>query len=275
MILFLIKKTFFDFWDNLIAIIILNLGFILISFFEIFSFTILIKLGIFLFSKNQVLLLYFFSYILIIVEGIILFIYMGAVSRFLKEIADYKSPGFKDFFIYLKETYKSSTIFAIILSTFLVIFIISARYYLIYNPQIGGMKIGIIFFVILFWFTFITLLASQFFFPLQSNFDKKVKKNIKKMFLLFFDNTGFSIILFIVNIIIFLLSLLTLFLFFGIAVNLLWMVVAFKLRLYKYDYLEKNPGTKNKNIPWDELLAYDKETIGTRTLRSMIFPWKY
>lgn len=274
MIIFLIKKAFFDFWDNLITIIILNLGFILIGFIEISSFTLFIKLSFSLFSKDQILLLFFFSYILIIIESVILFAYMGAVSRFLKEIADYKTVGFKDFFKYLKETYKSSAVFAIILTTFIVVFFISGRYYLAFNPQIAGMKIGIIFFVILFWFAFITLLSAQYFFPLQSNFDTKVKKNIKKMYLIFFDNTMFSIVLFIVNIIICLLSLLTLFLFFGVAVNLLWMVVAFKLRLYKYDYLEKNPGVKNKNIPWDELLAYDKETIGPRTLKSMIFPWK-
>jgi uncharacterized membrane protein YesL len=193
----------------------------------------------------------------------------------MKEIADYKRPGIKDFFAYIKETYKPSAMFAIIFSTFLLILIVSGGYYLIDNPKIGELKTGSIFFVILCLLAFTAFLASQFFFPLQSSINTKVKKNIKKMFLILFDNIGFSIILYIINIIVLLLSLVTVFLFFGLAVNLLLMTVGFKLRLYKYAYLEKKPGTMNKNIPWNELLAHDNETIGKRNLKSMFFPWKY
>ena len=60
----------------------------------------------------------------------------------------------------------------------------------------------------------------------------------------------------------------------GISAVVLWISVGLKLRLYKYDYLEKNPEANRKKIPWDALLVADKDRVGKRTLRGMIFPWK-
>jgi len=94
------------------------------------------------------------------------------------------------------------------------------------------------------------------------------------MFLLLLDNTLFSISLFIGTLIILALSAFTAFLLPGIASILLWLNEALKLRLYKYDYLEEHPDTKKNQIPWDILLIEDREKIGKRTLKGMIFPWK-
>jgi putative membrane protein len=53
---------------------------------------------------------------------------------------------------------------------------------------------------------------------------------------------------------------------------------ALRLRMYKYDWLETQSGLSRKDarrrIPWDELLAEDKETLGPRDFKSFIFPWK-
>ena len=53
---------------------------------------------------------------------------------------------------------------------------------------------------------------------------------------------------------------------------------AFRLRMYKYDWMEQHPEipiqTARKQIPWDELLAEDRETVGSRSIRNLIFPWK-
>jgi hypothetical protein len=51
-------------------------------------------------------------------------------------------------------------------------------------------------------------------------------------------------------------------------------MVAFKLRLYKYDYYEAHPSGKKRRVPWNELLAHDKEKLGKRTFKTLIFPWK-
>ena len=60
----------------------------------------------------------------------------------------------------------------------------------------------------------------------------------------------------------------------GVATILLFYQVAFKLRLYKYDYLETHPNARPKDIPWADLLYTDRERVGPRSLRGMIFPWK-
>ena len=46
----------------------------------------------------------------------------------------------------------------------------------------------------------------------------------------------------------------------------------------KYDYLEEHPELKTKKerkqIPWEELLYDDKETLGPRNFKSFFFPWR-
>ena len=54
---------------------------------------------------------------------------------------------------------------------------------------------------------------------------------------------------------------------------------ALRLRLYKYDWLEEHPDYENDrdkraDVPWDQLIADDKESLGERKLLSFIFPWK-
>ncbi len=272
--LFLIKKTFFDFWDHLFTLVIFNLGFLLIGFVELSFFWLFFKIGVTFLVNINILLFLFVYYLFFLVCGILLFVYIGAVSRYLKEIADFKNPEPLVFFKYLKETYKASLIFTIIFITFFYAFFISSRFYLNINQQIFGLNIGVFIFLILLFFTIISSLAVQFFFPLQSHFGTDVMKNIKKMYLLCFDNTGFSIFLFIINFIIILISFVTLFIFLGLSINVLFLLVAFKLRLYKYDYLEEHPDCKARDIPWDELLADDRDKVGKRSFKGMIFPWK-
>ena len=40
------------------------------------------------------------------------------------------------------------------------------------------------------------------------------------------------------------------------------------------DYLEENPDTDKKHLPWEDILFEEKEKVGPRSFRSMIFPWK-
>jgi hypothetical protein len=55
---------------------------------------------------------------------------------------------------------------------------------------------------------------------------------------------------------------------------LIWLQAGFKLRLLKYDYLENDSDANRKRIPWDALLIDERERVGKRSLRGMIFPWK-
>ncbi|MGA2378765.1 MAG: hypothetical protein ABSG85_05605, partial [Spirochaetia bacterium] len=72
---FLIKKAFFDMWDNMFRILLMNLGYILV-----FAFFFLLAP---LFASVPAL------FITVIAVGIALFaLYTGVVSRMCSEIAD-------------------------------------------------------------------------------------------------------------------------------------------------------------------------------------------
>lgn len=92
------------------------------------------------------------------------------------------------------------------------------------------------------------------------------------------DNTAFSIGFAFYNLILILLSVLFIGFIPSVTGITLAKVNALRLRLYKYDYLELHPELKTKherkNVPWEELLYEDKETLGPRKFRSFIFPWK-
>ncbi len=252
---FLIKKAFFDMWDNLIRMVILNLGFIVCLAVMVY-FPLLFR---------AVPVLFFAS---LGVGLVVLFVYSGAISGMVGMIADYQRPEASDFLRFLKGSWLSSTLFALL--NLLLVFLLSVAF-----PVYGSLKsiVGPLASSFLFWVTVFWILASLYFFPVQARLDKSFRKILKKMALLLLDNPLFSIGLLIGSLLVFAVSAFTALLLPGIASLLLWLNVALKLRLYKYDYLEKNPENR-RNIPWDALLTEDRERVGKRTLKGMIFPWK-
>jgi uncharacterized membrane protein YesL len=256
MFAFLIKKAFFDMWDNLFRIIIMNVGYIAV-------FAIFFLLAPLVTSMPAL----FFA---VLALGIaFLSVYTGAVSRMCAEIADYRQPGFSDFFGFIRESFPSSLLYALVVAVYAMVVWYAFQFY-------GGMKglLGPLAVALLFWVTVACIFASQYFFPIQSRLDRKFRKIFRKTFLVFFDNPGFTIGLLICALIIVIVSFFTALLLPGITTLLLWWNVAFKLRLYKYDWLEQNPGAKRRQVPWDALLVEDRERVGKRTLKGMIFPWK-
>ena len=92
------------------------------------------------------------------------------------------------------------------------------------------------------------------------------------------DNTGFSIIMALYHLLLIVLSVLPIGFFPSITGLSISKHNAFRLRMYKYDYLEEHPELKTpkerRNIPWEELIFDDREALGPRKFRSFIFPWK-
>ncbi len=253
---FLVKKAFFDMWDNMFRVILLNLGFLAV--FAIF----------FLLAPlvTSVPVLFF----IILGIGIVaLAMYTSAASRLASAIADYQQPGFAEFWGYVKEGIGSTLLAALIVGVYAFVISVAFRFYGGISSLAGPLAIAL-----LFWVTVAVVLAGQYFFPIQSRLDKSFRKIARKSFLVLFDNTGFSIALFIGGIVIVALSAFTAFLLPGLATLLLWWNVGLKLRLYKYDWLEQNPGASRRHVPWDALLIDDRERVGKRTLKGMIFPWK-
>jgi hypothetical protein len=134
----------------------------------------------------------------------------------------------------------------------------------------GGLLLG----CFLFWALLVGILALQFYFPIRSRLDTKLLKIIKKCFIILLDNSRFCILCGIISLGVLAVSLPLVMLFPGPGGLLLFLDEALRLRLLKYDWLETNPGADRRRIPWDVLLAEEREKTGSRTLKGLLFPWK-
>jgi len=257
MLLFMIKKAFFDLWDNFLQSVILNLGFIAVL-------AVPLALPQPLSGIHPAL-----AALMLVVGVIVSVVYVGAASFMARDITNYETPEWRDFWDYLKQTWPAGLVLGGIYV--LHIFLITVAF-----PVYGGMNniLGLAALAFLFWASVIWIIASQFYFPIRSRLDTSVRKVLKKCFIVFFDNTGFAIYTAVGTLIITALSIFTAFLLPGVMGILIWIQAGFKLRLYKYDYLEEHPDVKRNQVPWDALLIDERDRVGKRTFKGMIFPWK-
>ena len=253
---FYIKKAFFDMWDNLLTLVLINLGFIMVMAAVVYF--------PYLLSASPVLSLFGLC------VGLVLFnIYAGGAARVAGAMADFQSITLREFAGYLKDTLSASLSLGGITVLQVIVLAVAFPFYL----NVGGI-VGLAAMSLIFWISIVWWLSSQYFFPVRHRLDRDIRKILKKCFILFFDNTGFTIFMGIGSLVIIVISGFTAFLLPGFGAVLLWQQVGTRLRLYKYDYLEENPEADRKRIPWAALLMEDKERVGPRSLRGMIFPWK-
>lgn len=267
MIGFFIKKNFCDGWDHILWIIVFNLlssallvaGYLGISFIAGLADTTAIFLAL--------------SIVFAIVIFFLLNCLLSSISMECTRIVNFSSVEYKNVFTHLFDDWKDSACLTLVLAAAVLIGAFVIPWYL---EQ--GTMIGILLSAFIAWFLIIGLLALQWYFPLKSQLKGGFKKTFKKCFLIFFDNTGFSIFMFLYNLFLAALSPFLAFLMPSFAGIIMAQNNALRLRMYKYDWMEEHPGLTpkeaNKLVPWDELLADDKETLGPRSFRSFIFPWK-
>ena len=258
MIGFLIKKTFFDLWDNLFRVALLNLGFIASLAVPVFLPG--------LFSGPAL----FFA--ALAVGTLWCSVYLAAAALSLKAVSDYRSFGFGDFVRNLKAGWPAGLFMGVAVLMLWAVFSIIIPFYLSINSMIGLLLAAVIF-----WTLVLALLSLQFFFAVRSRLDSNLIKVFKKCFIIFFDNPALAVFSLLHNAVILVISALLAFLFPGPAGILLYLDEALRLRLLKYDWLEANPETSpsgRRKIPWDAILIEEREKTGTRSLRSFIFPWK-
>ncbi|MDR2543133.1 MAG: hypothetical protein LBC80_06775 [Treponema sp.] len=266
MIGFLTRKTFYDMWDNLFRIVLLNLGFILI---------VALAVSIPVFAAqffDSIALIYAFSAL----GMIICMIYLAAVSYSLKTVSDYGTFTFRDLLAGFKAGWAAGLVMGIYVFILLRIMPFVFFFYLTMEPRMLGLALW----AILLWISIFSLLSFQYYFTVyfrlsaSSSIGTNLKKAFKKCIIIALDNTGLSIFLFINSSILVLISVVLFFLFPGVVGVVLYIDEALRLRLLKYDYLESNPEANRRQIPWDSLLIEEREKTGTRSFRNFIFPWK-
>ena len=263
MIGFLIKKTFFDLWDNMFRIVLLNLGFI-----------VSLAIPIILPGYIPIPLL---SLAVAAIGVFWCFVYLAAAALSLKAVSDYAVFGFADFRANLKAGWPAGLVMTLASFIFFLVLRIIIPFYLDMNSFVGLLLAALIF-----WTLILALVSFQFFFAIRARLDTKPIKIIKKCFIIFFDNPGFSIFSLLYTLATLVVSLIFALLLPGPAGLLLFLDEGLRLRLLKYDWLEavskeETPATgspRRRSIPWDALLIEEREKTGTRTLRNFIFPWK-
>jgi hypothetical protein len=256
MIGFLIKKTFFDLWDNLLRVVLVNLGFIAS-----------VAVPLLLSGLVEPFPLLFWAVAAI---GILwCCIYLVTASLTLKALSDNEHFGFKDFFSNIREAIPAGLVLGGVIFVIVILVTTVIPFYLAMNSIFGLLLSAIIF-----WTLVIGILALQFFPTARTRLDHKLLKVIKKCFIFFFDNPGFSIFCFIHNTVLLVLSVVLAFLVPGPAGILLFLDEGIRLRLLKYEWIEENPTENRRKVPWDTLLIDERERTGSRSLRNFIFPWK-
>jgi len=254
---FLIKKSFFDLWDNFLPAILANLGGIVVIAIPLVLPSV--------FSAGGAAV----SITVLVIGVLLTFVYLGGVYSLAGTITDYVPPGWQSFTDGIT-TYPGVTLpFGIVAVVHAILISVAIPVY----SALGNL-VGLLALAFLFWMSVIWFLSAQYILPVRGRLDSRFGTVLKKSFLLSFDNTLFTIGVGLGAVLIIVVSFFTAFLFPGIVGLAIWHHSALKLRMYKYDYLEEHPEESRKEIPWDVLLYDDRERVGKRTIRGMIFPWK-
>jgi uncharacterized membrane protein YesL len=252
----MLNKAFWDAWDNMGRLLLINFVMILLLAIPVFLPKTLIQIPV-------------LSVLSLVSSILLIFVYIGAVSAYVRDLVHYKSPELKDIIGHLQESWKKSLILGAGALFFYFICFTGFQFY----SALGNIM-GLIGMAFLFWISVIVSIAILFFFPVMNNLDKNMIKILKKSFILFFDNTGTALVLFLAIIVNTILSFALAFILPGIGGILILQESCMKLLIFKYDYLEENPDADRKKIPWNALIREEREKVGTRTLKGTIFPWK-
>lgn len=261
MLSFFIKKAFFDGWDHLFTLVLLN-----------FVFLALTVAGIFLPGLCSAGSPGFF----LVLAAVILAaaIWWSLCIHGLMAVADNGSFTFREIPSLLRKALLPGIQYGGLCLLIVLALAEGLPFYLSRGGLVGAFAAGV-----LLWGSVFFLLAFQWYLPLRVRFGGGLRKNLRKCFVFFFDNALFSVFIFFYNLAGAAISVFSALLVPGFAGMALGIDDALKLRAYKYDWLEAHPasvpgGARRRDIPWDELLAEEKELVGKRTLRNMIFPWK-
>jgi hypothetical protein len=269
MTIFLLKKTFFDLWDNLFRIMILNLGFLL-SLSLVFVVPPLFSH----FPAAGMVFLFMLIFWL--------FVYLCAASAALKEVSDYRSMSLRDFAANVQKALMPA-LFLFTLSG-LIFFLVRLSIPVYFRfGSLAGMTAAFFYLWLCFMFFGMLQFYPAIYFRLGRHTPGSTPgllvESLKKCAVIFFDNPLFCI---------FSLALNTIFVVLIIPCpcwSLLLLDEGLRLRLLKYDWLEGQkklsgtgegggPAKSRSPIPWDELLAEEREKTGNRSWRDFLFPWK-
>ena len=260
MIGFLIKKGFFDFWDNMLIVGLMNIGYLIPLG--------LIYLAVALSAAEYSTIL---CTVILIIAMLVFSLYSLGVNAITFGFTHYKKRGFAA----IKEALRFHWGHALLHFGICLLIGFTAVFIIPFYFAIGN-YFGIILGMVIFWVIVALVLAIQYFFPLCFHMEAdRPFKTLKKCFLVVADNFGTTMFLVLRTIFDLVLTILTATLLPGLSGIALSRMATMKLLMKKYDFLEENPDATKKDINWEDLLYEEKQLVGPRSIKNMIFPWKY
>ena len=252
MITFLLKKSFFDYWDNLYKLLCVNLCLALLMAFYIHLAYLLGR------GHLGIIIIYLFNLLI------------GSTALMARKISDNNLPRINLFLKATKSVWRDALFFTACIALQIAVADHIIPFYLKLENRLAGLSLA----MLLFWICVIWWMATIYYYPLRLRLNFSIFKAARKSLLVFADNLSLSLAVFLISSVIFMLSLGTAMLLPGISFLLVFHQVAGRTLLLKYDYLENHPLVNRKDIPWSNLLKEDLEIINRRSLKEIIFPWK-
>ena len=258
MIGFLIKKGFFDLWDNLLFVVLMNIGFV-VPLALVYASAVAVDYSMVL------------SIIIMVIAVLIFSLYSLGVSAVTFGYSRYKKGGFAAF----KEAFRFHIGHAFLHFGICIVIGFTIMFGIPFYFSMGN-YFGLIMGMILFWIIVAIVMALQYFFPLCFHMEADSPlKTLKKCFLVVSDNFGATMFLLLRTVFDLVLTILTASLIPGLGGICLSRMDTVRLLMKKYDFLEANPEATRKDVNWEDLLYEERQLVGPRSLKSMIFPWKY
>ncbi len=257
MIGFLIKKVFFDIWDNLLLLVLMSLG-IVVPLGVLYLGSLLIEVNIYASVAVAAVALLSYSFYQLYLSSVT-FGYSRNVKGGFKAVKDAFRFHIGHAFVH----------FMAVAVVFLIA-IVGIPFYFSF-----GNMLGVVMGMMMFWIALSILLSIQYFFPLCFHMEADGPfKTLKKCFIILADNLGTSLFLALRTLIDLVLTILTAAMIPGFAGISLSRMDTVKLLMLKYDFLEANPDCTKRDINWDDLLYEERQLLGPRSFKGMIFPWK-
>ena len=255
---FFIKKAFFDGWDNLIGLVLFNLIYIVLLGAGLWGFS-------FLGGINPAIGYFFLAFALLVYS-----IIAGGTAAVVFNYSNYQRDSWNAFRSGVRRNIRHSMLF-FALNLFIYSNLLLLLPFYLSMGNIGGTIIA----VILLWIEVIALLGVGYYFPLMNLLPgDRPFKTAKKCLIIVGDNLGFTIFFALYRLVVLAISVFTMGLVPGVVGAQLAGQDAMKLLMFKYDYLEEHKDADRKHLPWADLLYDEKEKVGPRSLKNMIFPWK-
>jgi|GEM_PF-3063394 len=245
MVLLLIKKTFYDFWDNLYSMFLFGIITVVIA---AFCFATCVTVGT---NGLQI-------YAVIIGLIVCLGQFLAAMFFYTYDIAMNEEVKVRNMFGYISDTWKINLLISGILSVISILSISGIAFYLRATGPIAIVGTGV-----LAGTGIIVGLVLLFFYPFYIRSEGDIVESFKKSAFFISDNPVYVMgIIFGIAVIV-AMSMFSYMIIPGLGAMVLWINVCVRTRLFKYDY-RKATNTHSGDIPWEEVLKDDIEMYETR-----------